>query len=65
MRTLCVMLAVHCAACTGAAEPKRQSLPPECIRPEQGCCYLAGRDFGEEGDQSTANKSGLLLFEDG
>ncbi|PIY52493.1 MAG: hypothetical protein COZ06_02920 [Armatimonadetes bacterium CG_4_10_14_3_um_filter_66_18] len=65
MWCLCVIAAVHSVACLGAEQAKRFSLPPECIRPEQGFCYLAGRDFGEEGDKSTANKSGLLLFEDG
>lgn len=46
-------------------EPKRCPLAPKCIQAELGHCYVASMDFGEEGDQVTGDKSGLLLFENG
>jgi len=48
-----------------AQEPKRYPIPPEVIGAENGFCYIAGMDFGEEGDKFTANGSQLLVFEDG
>lgn len=48
-----------------ADEPKRYPIPPDCIHAEIGHCYIAGMDFGEEGDRVTGNRSLLLLFEDG
>jgi hypothetical protein len=44
---------------------RRVAIPPDAIRPEEGRCYIASLDFGEEGDNDPANHSGLLLFEDG
>jgi len=48
-----------------ADEPKRYPVPPDCMRHEQGHCYTAGMDFGEEGDKFTGNKSMIVLYEDG
>lgn len=48
-----------------AQELKRYRIPTDVIRPEIGFAYIAGMDFGEEGDKYTANGSQLLLFEDG
>ncbi len=48
-----------------ADEPTRCPVPPDCIRHEDGSCYIASMDFGEEGDKYTGNKSMLVLYEDG
>ena len=48
-----------------AAEAKRYSVPVECMRAENGNCFIASMDFGEEGDKFTGNKSMLMLFENG
>ena len=48
-----------------AEAPERYPLPAVCMQPEQGHCYIASMDFGEEGDKDTGNKSMLVLFEDG
>jgi len=48
-----------------ADEPGRYPVPAECMHPEQGHCYIASMDFGEEGDKLTGNRSMLMLFEDG
>ncbi|MGD9496789.1 MAG: putative Ig domain-containing protein [Armatimonadota bacterium] len=48
-----------------AQQPKRFPVPPGAIQPENGFCYIAGMDFGEEGDKFTSGQSQLLLFEDG
>jgi hypothetical protein len=40
-------------------------VPTDCIRAEEGHCFIASMDFGEEGDKSTGNKSMLVLFENG
>lgn len=44
---------------------RRVTIPPDAIRHEDGHCFVADLDFGEEGDSDPANHSGLLLFEDG
>jgi hypothetical protein len=49
----------------GRAEPKRYPVPAECMHAEQGHCYIASMDFGEEGDKFTGNRSMLVLFEEG
>jgi len=46
-------------------EPKRYPIAPDSIHTEQGFCYIASMDFGEEGDKFTGNKSMLMLYEDG
>ncbi|MGC9317763.1 MAG: putative Ig domain-containing protein [Armatimonadota bacterium] len=46
-------------------EPKRYRIPPDVMRHENGFCYIAGMDFGEEGDKFTDNGSQLMVFEDG
>ncbi len=48
-----------------AGGPRRYLVPAECIHPEQGHCYIASMDFGEEGDKFTGNRSMLTLWEDG
>ena len=58
------LLAIASTAWSADA-PKRYPIPTECIQPEQGHCYTASMDFGEEGDKYTGNKSMLMLFEDG
>lgn len=59
------LLLVQTLACPGATTFQRFLIRPDCISPENGFCYIANMDFGEEGDRATANKSGLLLFENG
>ncbi|MFV1967121.1 MAG: putative Ig domain-containing protein [Pirellulaceae bacterium] len=48
-----------------AEEPRRYVIPTECIHAEQGNCFIASMDFGEEGDKFTNNRSMLMLFEEG
>ena len=48
-----------------AGEPKRYLVPAECMHPEEGNCFVASMDFGEEGDKFTGNKSMIVLLEDG
>jgi putative Ig domain-containing protein len=59
------VLAAIAPTAWSAEAPKRYPLPAECMQPEQGHCYIASMDFGEEGDNDTGNKSMLVLFEDG
>ena len=51
--------------CIGDDAPKRYPISAKCIQAENGHCYIASMDFGEEGDKDTGNRSGLMLFEDG
>ncbi len=44
---------------------KRYPIPAKCIQAENGHCYIAQMDFGEDGDKLSGNKSAVLLFEDG
>lgn len=44
---------------------RRLAIPADAITHEDGLCYIATFDFGEQGDNDPANRSGLLLFEDG
>ncbi len=71
MRTIAVTV-LACGILAGvspmparADEPKRYPIPTDAIHPEVGFCYIAGMDFGEEGDKFTANGSQLMVFEDG
>ncbi len=48
-----------------AEEPKRYLIPKEDFRHEQGFCYIASMDFGEEGDKFNGGTSQLVVFEDG
>ena len=59
------VLAAMVPTAWSAEAPKRYPLPAVCIQPENGHCYIASMDFGEEGDKDTGNKSMLVLFEDG
>jgi hypothetical protein len=59
------LLIVGSLAAWCAEAPPHYALPADCIRPESGHCYVAGMDFGEEGDKLTGNQSMLQLFEDG
>ncbi|MEA3400288.1 MAG: Ig domain-containing protein [Armatimonadota bacterium] len=52
-------------AASAQQEPKRYRLPPDAMHHENGFCYIAGMDFGEEGDKFTDNGSQLMVFEDG
>jgi len=40
-------------------------LPNAAFNQEIGFCYIAGMDFGEDGDRESGNQSGLLVYEDG
>ena len=63
---LAVALTVGFATARGTArgdDLKRYPIPARCIQAESGHCYIAGMDFGEDGDKEAGNKSGLLLFE--
>ena len=61
-----LLAAVLASAAPAAAEGlRRVVIPPDAIRAEDGHCFVASLDFGEEGDSDPANHSGLLLFEDG
>lgn len=60
-----LMAATVLSSALSAAEPKRYPVPAECIHPEQGHCYIASMDFGEEGDKFTGNRSMLVLLENG
>jgi hypothetical protein len=59
------VFAVFASSAWAADEFKRYPVPAECIRPEEGFCFIASMDFGEEGDKFTGNRSMLVLFEDG
>lgn len=51
-----------------AGEPrqtKRVPLPSAAFNHELGFCYIAGMDFGEDGDRESGNQSGLVVYEDG
>ncbi len=43
----------------------RVRIPAASITHEIGACYIAGMNFGEDGDKETRNRSSLVLFEDG
>lgn len=58
-----MLCAVNWAAAQQAGP--RIAIRPDRISHEQGFCYIANMDFGEDGDKETGNKSGLLLYEDG
>jgi hypothetical protein len=63
LTALLTLTALHWAA---AQEPgPRFLIRPDRIGTEQGFCYIASMDFGEDGDRETGNKSGLVLYEDG
>ncbi len=62
---LAVMLVALSVSSGHAQEPKRYPVPPDCFQHEQGFCYIASMDFGEEGDKFTNNGSMLMLYEDG
>jgi len=64
-RLLTVLLASVPLSARAAEEPKRYAVPVECMHAEQGHCYIASMDFGEEGDKLTGNRSMLVLWEDG
>ncbi len=49
----------------GSDDVRRDTLGAEYMHPENGFCYTAGMDFGEEGDKFTGAKSMLQVFEDG
>lgn len=51
--------------CVAGEQLKRHPIPSKSFHHESGHCYTVTMDFGEEGDKTTGNKSGLLLFEDG
>ncbi|MFH1918522.1 MAG: Ig domain-containing protein [Planctomycetota bacterium] len=59
------LLATLCSTAQPADAPNRYPVPAECVHAEQGHCYVASMDFGEEGDKFTGNRSMLVLFEDG
>jgi len=59
------LLAAVFLAPLSAEEPKRYPVPVECMHAENGHCYIASMDFGEEGVKFTGNKSMLVLFEEG
>jgi len=40
-------------------------VPAECVHPENGNCFIASMDFGEEGDKFSGNRSMIVLFENG
>ena len=63
--SVAVAMTTLCAAGGHCQEPKRYPIPVDCIQPENGHCYIASMDFGEEGDKFTGNQSLLILFEDG
>ncbi len=68
--TLPVVVALTLTVClvvpgSAADAPKRFPIPSHGVRPEIGHCWIAGMDFGEEGDKLTGNESMLMLFEDG
>ncbi len=68
--TVALALAVRPLRTPSAAPPSapqavRVRVPPDCMEPERGHCFLARMDFGEDGDRTTHNGSGLLLFENG
>lgn len=48
-----------------SASPLRVRVPPEAFQPEQGFCYIATMDFGEDGDKESGNRSQIILLEDG
>jgi len=52
------------SAALSAGEPERYPVPAECMHPENGNCFIASMDFGEEGDKFTGNESMIVLFED-
>lgn len=60
-----IMLPTVSATDALSDEPQRYPIPPDSIRHEQGNCYIASMDFGEEGDKFTGNKSMLVLYENG
>lgn len=47
------------------AGPKRFPLASDTMTHETGFCYQAHLDFGEDGDSTTRNSSGIRLLEDG
>ena len=59
------LLATLSSTARSADAPKRYPVPVECMHAEQGHCFIASMDFGEEGDKYSGNKSMLMLFEDG
>ena len=61
----CATLAGVLSMSARADEPRRYPLPADAMHAENGFCYIAGMDFGEEGDKFTSNGSQLLVFEDG
>lgn len=72
MKTTIVILAVALSAVfvisEGAArgdDLKRHPIAARCVQAENGHCYVAQMDFGEDGDKVAGNKSAVLLFEDG
>jgi hypothetical protein len=54
-------------ATVGAAAPVRirAIIPADAFQPEQGFCYIATLDCGEEGDRETQNRSQVVLLEEG
>jgi len=57
------IVVVLCLGCSAAAE--RVVIPAGAFQPEQGFCYIAGFDCGEDGDKETGNQSRIVLYEDG
>lgn len=60
-----VFVVVSAALGNEDSVPVRVLIPPDCIVPEQGHCFLALMDFGEPGDKLSRNGSMLQLWEDG
>ncbi len=66
IRCAVVLVLLLLALGVGAAEALlRVTIPANSIRPENGFCFIASMDFGEEGDKATSNQSQLQVFEDG
>jgi hypothetical protein len=63
--SLAVLLAAAVSVGQPGEEAKRYPVPAECMHAENGHCYIASMDFGEEGDKFTGNPSMLQVFEDG
>jgi hypothetical protein len=62
---IAILAALPAPALTVDAALRRLPIPVDAIRAEDGRCFIAVLDFGEQGDNDPANNSGLVLLEDG
>jgi len=60
-----ILAALPAPALPADAGLRRLPIPVDAIRAEDGRCFIATLDFGEQGDNDPANSSGLVLLEDG